>query len=58
MALAETPAAPAASAAPAPPAASGHPKQHNLHAARQAYYDRISNYDMVPLSEKLREFLA
>jgi gentisate 1,2-dioxygenase len=49
MALAETPAAPAAPA---------HPKQHNLHAARQAYYDRISNYDMAPLWEKLRQLVA
>jgi gentisate 1,2-dioxygenase len=32
--------------------------KHNLHAARQAYYERISRYDMAPLWEKLRELVA
>src|SRR5262249_8755499 len=29
--------------------------KHNLQAARQAYYERISSYDMAPLWEELRE---
>jgi len=32
--------------------------KHNVQAARQAYYDRISKYDMAPLWEKLRELVA
>jgi len=32
--------------------------KHNMQAARQAYYDRISKYDMAPLWEKLRELVA
>ncbi len=34
-----------------------HPK-HNLQAARQAYYERISRYDMAPLWERLRELVG
>src|SRR5258708_25261692 len=32
--------------------------KHNLQAARQAYYERISKYDMAPLWEKLRELVG
>src|SRR5260221_13424090 len=32
--------------------------KHNLHAARQAYYERISRYDMAPLWERLRELVG
>jgi gentisate 1,2-dioxygenase len=32
--------------------------KHNLQAARQAYYERISRYDMAPLWEKLRDLVA
>ena len=32
--------------------------KHNLQAARQAYYERISKYDMAPLWEKLRDLVA
>jgi gentisate 1,2-dioxygenase len=32
--------------------------KHNLQAARQAYYQRISRYDMAPLWEKLRDLVA
>jgi gentisate 1,2-dioxygenase len=32
--------------------------KHNLQAARQAYYERISRYDMAPLWEKLRELVG
>src|SRR5215468_9908291 len=32
--------------------------KHNVQAARQAYYDRISKYGMAPLWEKLRELVA
>jgi gentisate 1,2-dioxygenase len=32
--------------------------KHNVHAARQAYYDRISKYDMAPLWEKLRDLVV
>src|SRR5262249_60999145 len=32
--------------------------KHNVQAARQAYYDRISKFDMAPLWEKLRELVA
>jgi gentisate 1,2-dioxygenase len=32
--------------------------KHNVQAARQAYYDRISKYDMAPLWEKLRQLVA
>jgi len=32
--------------------------KHNVQAARQAYYERISKYDMAPLWEKLRELVA
>jgi gentisate 1,2-dioxygenase len=32
--------------------------KHNVQAARQAYYDRISKYDMAPLWEKLRELVG
>ncbi|HMA70347.1 MAG TPA: gentisate 1,2-dioxygenase [Xanthobacteraceae bacterium] len=32
--------------------------KHNVQAARQAYYDRISKYDMAPLWEKLRDLVA
>jgi gentisate 1,2-dioxygenase len=42
MALAENPADP----------------KHNVQAARQAYYDRISKYDMAPLWEKLKQLVA
>jgi gentisate 1,2-dioxygenase len=32
--------------------------KHNLQAARQAYYERISRYDMAPLWERLRELVG
>jgi gentisate 1,2-dioxygenase len=32
--------------------------KHNVQAVRQAYYDRISKYDMAPLWEKLRELVV
>src|SRR5258705_3402781 len=32
--------------------------KHNLQAVRQAYYERISRYDMAPLWEKLRELVG
>src|SRR5215471_3380535 len=32
--------------------------KHNLQAARQAYYERISRYDMAPLWEKLRQLVS
>ena len=32
--------------------------KHNIQAARQAYYDRISRYDMAPLWEKLRQLVS
>ena len=32
--------------------------KHNVQAARQAYYDRISKYDMAPLWEKLKQLVA
>ena len=32
--------------------------KHNVQAARQVYYDRISKYDMAPLWEKLRQLVA
>src|SRR5215472_1718212 len=32
--------------------------KHNLQAARQAYYERISRYDMAPLWEKLRQLVG
>lgn len=32
--------------------------KHNLQAARQAYYERISRHDMAPLWEKLRDLVA
>jgi gentisate 1,2-dioxygenase len=32
--------------------------KHNLQAARQAYYERISGYDMAPLWEKLRQLVS
>jgi gentisate 1,2-dioxygenase len=32
--------------------------KHNVQAARQAYYDRISKYDMAPLWEKLRQLVG
>jgi gentisate 1,2-dioxygenase len=32
--------------------------KHNLQTARQAYYERISGYDMAPLWEKLRDLVA
>jgi len=32
--------------------------KHNLQAARQAYYQRISRYDMAPLWEKLRQLVS
>src|SRR5260221_12584788 len=32
--------------------------KHNLQAARQAYYERISKYDMAPLWERLRELVG
>ena len=32
--------------------------KHNVEAARQAYYERISKYDMAPLWEKLRELVG
>jgi gentisate 1,2-dioxygenase len=31
--------------------------RHNVHAVRQAYYERISTYDMAPLWEKLRDLV-
>src|SRR5579871_2779924 len=33
-------------------------RKHNLLAARQAYYDRISKHDMAPLWERLRDLVA
>jgi gentisate 1,2-dioxygenase len=33
-------------------------RTHNIGAARQAYYERISKYDMAPLWEKLRELVG
>ena len=32
--------------------------KHNVQVARQAYYDRISKYDMAPLWEKLKQLVA
>lgn len=32
--------------------------KHNVQAARQAYYDRISKFDMAPLWEKLRQLVV
>jgi gentisate 1,2-dioxygenase len=32
--------------------------KHNLQAARRAYYERISRYDMAPLWEKLRQLVG
>jgi len=32
--------------------------KHNVEAARQSYYERISKYDMAPLWEKLRELVG
>ncbi len=32
--------------------------KHNVQAARQAYYERISRYDMAPLWEKLRDLVV
>jgi gentisate 1,2-dioxygenase len=32
--------------------------KHNVQAARQAYYDRISKYDMAPLWEKLKQLVS
>jgi gentisate 1,2-dioxygenase len=32
--------------------------KHNVQAARQAYYEKISRYDMAPLWEKLRELVG
>ena len=32
--------------------------KHNVQAVRQAYYDRISRYDMAPLWEKLRQLVV
>ncbi len=32
--------------------------KHNVQAARQSYYDRISKYDMAPLWEKLRDLVG
>src|SRR6202046_4386735 len=32
--------------------------KHNVQAARQAYYDRISKHDMAPLWEKLRDLVS
>jgi gentisate 1,2-dioxygenase len=32
--------------------------RHNMQAVRQAYYDRISAYDMAPLWEKLRDLVV
>src|SRR5262249_52703477 len=32
--------------------------KHNLQAARLAYYERISRYDMAPLWEKLRDLVG
>ncbi len=32
--------------------------KHNVQAVRQAYYDRISKYNMAPLWEKLRDLVA
>jgi gentisate 1,2-dioxygenase len=32
--------------------------KHNVQVARQAYYDKISKFDMAPLWEKLRELVA
>jgi gentisate 1,2-dioxygenase len=39
------------------PAASTDPKR-NIQGARQAYYDRISDYDMTPAWEKLRQLIG
>ena len=33
-------------------------RTHNMQAARDAYYDRISKYDMAPLWEKLRQLVG
>ena len=32
--------------------------KHNLQAARQAYYDKISKYDMAPLWEVLKDLVT
>src|SRR5262249_14313489 len=32
--------------------------KHNLHTARQAYYDKISKYDMAPLWEDLKNLVT
>src|SRR4029077_18427205 len=50
---------PRAAESSAPVAGNDHPDpKHNVDGARQAYYDRISKFNMAPLWEKLRQVVG